>query len=71
VPHNENPKIVSIPSTINYHAKTNDEKQNSTINSEVGRLRYIDDHTRPDILAAAGILGSNVNKPHDKSPKKH
>jgi hypothetical protein len=32
--------------------------------SEIRRIRYLADHTRPDILAAAGILGSHVENPH-------
>jgi hypothetical protein len=68
VPHNANPKIVPIPFTINNHVKNDDKKQNPTINSEVGRLRYIVNHTRPDIFASAGILRP-VNNPHDNHLK--
>jgi hypothetical protein len=52
VPKNANPKLIPLPSTIDL--KSN---QNRPID-HVGKIRYLADHTRPDMQAGADILGS-------------
>jgi hypothetical protein len=69
VPDNATPKLIPMPSSIDYNVKNDKDIVNKTINSEIGRIRYLADHTRPDILAAAGILGSHVENPHDNHLK--
>jgi hypothetical protein len=68
VPKNANPKLIPLPSTIDYN-EPNKSSQNRPIDHEIGKIRYLADHTRPDMLAGAGILGSHVSNPSDTHVK--
>jgi hypothetical protein len=64
VPKNATPKLIPMPSSIDYNVKNDNDIVNKTINCQIGRIRYL-----ADILAAAGILGSHVDNPHDNHLK--
>jgi hypothetical protein len=70
VPENATPKPIPMPSSIHYNLKNDGDIVYNTINSEIGRICYLADHTRPDILAAAGILGSHADYPHENHLKR-
>jgi hypothetical protein len=66
VPKNANPKLIPLPSTIEFN-EPNKSNQNRPIDHEIGKIRYLADHTRPD--HRAGILGSQVSNPSDNHIK--
>jgi hypothetical protein len=61
VPKNANPKLIPLPTKIDFY-----EPNNRPIDHAIGKIRYLGDHTRPDMLAGAGILGSHVSNLSDK-----
>jgi hypothetical protein len=69
VPRNSNPKKIPSRSTLDYNIKNDERIGNQSIDSQIGTIRFIAHHTRPDILAATGILGSHVANPHDVHKK--
>jgi len=58
------PKLKNIPlsTSLNYHLKGNNDI--NPIYKDVGKFRYASDHTRPDTLYSAGLLGSAASNPH-------
>jgi hypothetical protein len=42
---------------------------NQPIYEEIGRFRYLADHTRLDLLASVSIMGSSIANPHDERVK--
>jgi hypothetical protein len=68
VPKNANPKLIPLPSTIDFN-ESNKSNQNKPIDHKIDKIRYLADHTRPDMLTGAGILGSHVSNPSDKHIK--
>jgi hypothetical protein len=64
-PRNSNLKKIPIPSTLDYNIKNDESVGNQPIDSQIGTIRFIADHTRPDILASARILGSHMANPHN------
>jgi hypothetical protein len=76
VPRNSNPKKIVIPTTLDYNIKNDERFGNQSIDSQIGTIRFIADHTRSDILAvaaaaAAGTLVSHVVNPHDIHKKRY
>jgi hypothetical protein len=42
---------------------------NQRIHKEIGQFRYLDEHTRPDLLTPVSIMGSGTANPHDEHVK--
>jgi hypothetical protein len=55
----------SYISSIDNNIKSDKDIVNKSVSSEIGRVRYLEDPTRQDILAAAGILGNYVSNRHE------
>ena len=60
---NKKHKKTPISCNIDYTQKGN--HHNPPIQEQLGSLRYSADHTRPDILAAIGIISSGMANPSD------
>lgn len=55
-------KSIPISPSLDYSLKG--DGSIPPIQDDVGKIRYMADRTRPDLLVAAGILGSGAAKPH-------
>jgi hypothetical protein len=51
------------------YSKTKEFEVEKSIQPENGQLRYLADHTKPDILAAVGLLGQVAAQPHQTHRK--
>lgn len=60
---NKKHKKTPISCNLDYTQKGN--HNNPPIQEQLGSLRYSADHTRPDILAAIGIISSGMANPSD------
>jgi hypothetical protein len=58
---------VPMKSTFDVYAKG--DGFNQAIHKEIGQFRYLVDHTRPDLLASVGIMGSGTANPNDEHVK--
>jgi hypothetical protein len=54
-------KLIPMPETVDYQTKGDGSLP--PILDKVGKLRYLADRTRPDLLTAVGILGSGASLP--------
>jgi hypothetical protein len=54
-------KLIPMPETVDYQTKGDGSLP--PILDKVGKLRYLADRTRPDLLTAVGILGSGATLP--------
>jgi hypothetical protein len=52
-----------LPSTLDFTEPYN------SIDSQIGSIKNLVDHTRPDLLASAGILGNHVRNPSNRHIK--
>ena len=68
IPPEAEPKSTPMSDSIDY-SKTKEFEVEKSIQPEVGQLRYLADHTKPDILAAVGLLGQVAAQPHQTHHK--
>jgi hypothetical protein len=61
-------RSIPLPSTLDF-TEPNKIDNNNPVDSQIGSIRYLADHTRPDLLASAGILGSHVRNPSNRHIK--
>jgi hypothetical protein len=59
--HTDITAAIPLPYTVDYHAEAVCDQ--APIWEELGQVRYLADRTRPDLAAAAGILGSYAAHP--------
>ncbi len=55
--------------SVDYSKMTVETEIEKSIQPEVGQLRYLADHTKPDILTAVGFLGQVAAQPHQMHHK--
>ena len=58
----DNIKDTTLAPTVDYRLKGNIDLP--PIYDETGKIRFLADRTRPDILSAAGLLGAGASNPH-------
>jgi hypothetical protein len=69
IPPAANPKSTPMSDSVDYSTKTIETEIEKSIQPEVGQLRYLADHTKPDILTAVGLLGQVAAQPHQTHHK--
>ena len=69
IPHDANPKSTPMSDSVDYSKMTVETEIEKSIQPEVGQLRYLADHTKPDILTAVGLLGQVAAQPHQMHHK--
>jgi hypothetical protein len=62
-------KRTPLNHTLSYKNNITENNTNKPINDSVGQIRYLADWTRPDLLVAAGILGSAASNPGNEHLK--
>jgi len=69
IPPEANPKSTPMSDSVDYSTKTIETEIEKSIQPEVGQLRYLADHTKPDILTAVGLLGQVAAQPQQTHHK--
>jgi hypothetical protein len=63
--HTQQIEIVPLNPELDYRLEGDKLTNTANIQKEVGQLRWLADHTRPDILYATSALGSKATNPHN------
>jgi len=69
IPNDANRKSTPMSDSVDYTKMTVETEIEKSIQPEVGQLRYLADHTKPDILTAVGLLGQVAAQPHQMHHK--
>ena len=69
IPHDANPKSTSMSDSVDCSKMTVETEIEKSIQPEVSQLRYLAEHTKPEILTAVGLLGQVAAQPHQMHHK--